>query len=150
MEDKKHGPRAQHPFHCTTPVQLRFSDIDMLGHLNNNAYLQIYDLGKNDYFAKVRPSYVKWSRPPLMIVNLNCSFLAQTRFHEPVQVLTQVVRMGEKSFTMLQQVVNADTGEVKSECESVMVYFGADGKPARVTDDWRSDIAAYEDRPELA
>lgn len=146
MADKNSRIRAQYPFRCATPVQLRFSDIDMLGHLNNNAYLQIYDLGKNDYFAKVRPSYVKWSRPPLMIVNLSCSFLAQTRFHEPVEVLTQVAHMGEKSFTMMQQVVNAETREVKSECESVMVYFDDEGTPTRVSDDWRRDIADYEQR----
>ena len=146
MTDKKSRTRAQYPFRCSTPVQLRFSDIDMLGHLNNNAYLQIYDLGKNDYFAKVRPGYVKWSRPPLMIVNLNCSFLSQTRFHEPVEVLTQVERMGDKSFVMMQQVVNAETGEVKSECESVMVYFDDEGHPAHVADDWRHDIAIYEQR----
>ena len=85
-----------------------------------------------------------------MIVNLNCSFLSQTRFNETVEVLTQIVHMGDKSFTMMQQVVNVETGEVKSECESVLVYFDWDtGCPARIPDEWRRDVAMAEHRPDL-
>lgn len=30
-------------------VQLRFNDIDILGHLNNTVYFSLYDLGKARY-----------------------------------------------------------------------------------------------------
>ena len=148
MEENKNGTRARFPFHCSTPIQLRFIDIDMLGHLNNNSYFQIYDLGRYDYLVKLRGGGEKEvPQPQAMIVNLNCSFIAQTRFNERIEVFTQIERLGNKSFTMVQQVVNVVTGEVKSECESVLVYFDWEtGKPARIPDSWRADVAAFEQR----
>ena len=46
MEDKK---RFKH----TMPVQIRFSDVDQFGHVNNSVYFSLYDLAKTDYLKKV-------------------------------------------------------------------------------------------------
>jgi acyl-CoA thioesterase FadM len=35
--------------HCT-PLQLRFNDVDVLGHVNNEMYFAYMDLGKMRYF----------------------------------------------------------------------------------------------------
>lgn len=140
-----HELKIERPFHCHTAIQMRFNDIDMLGHLNNTSYLEMFDLGKNDYFTKVKHGYIEWSKPSLMIVHLDLDFLAQTRFSEHVEVLTQVTRLGDKSVHLVQQLVNVDTGEVKCQCQSVMCNFDpAIGIPATITDEWRHDIAAYE------
>ena len=140
-----HELKIERPFHCHTVIQMRFNDIDMLGHLNNTSYLEMFDLGKNDYFTKVKHGYIEWSKPSLMIVHLDLDFLAQTRFSEHVEVLTQVTRLGDKSVHLVQQLVNVDTGEVKCQCQSVMCNFdSATGIPATITDEWRHDIAAYE------
>ena len=140
-----HELKIERPFHCHMAIQMRFNDIDMLGHLNNTSYLEMFDLGKNDYFTKVKHGYIEWSKPSLMIVHLDLDFLAQTRFSEHVEVLTQVTRLGDKSVHLVQQLVNVDTGEVKCQCQSVMCNFDpATGIPATITDEWRHDIAAYE------
>ena len=140
-----HELKIERPFHCHTAIQMRFNDIDMLGHLNNTSYPDMFDLGKNDYFTKVKHGYIEWSKPSLMIVHLDLDFLAQTRFSEHVEVLTQVTRLGDKSVHLVQQLVNVDTGEVKCQCQSVMCNFDpATGIPATITDEWRHDIAAYE------
>ena len=41
-------------FKHTLPVQLRFNDIDALGHVNNSIYFTFYDLGKARYFEEVK------------------------------------------------------------------------------------------------
>ena len=149
MEEKDRGTRAQYPFYWSTPIQLRFIDIDMLGHLNNNSYFQIYDLGRYDYLVKLLGGEGKEApQPQAMIVNLNCSFIAQTHFNERIEVFTQIESLGNKSFVMVQQVVDVDTGELKSECESVLVYFDHEtGLPARIPDDWRAKVSVFEQRP---
>ena len=35
-----HAIEAQYPFKCSTPLQLRFNDVDALGHVNNSVYFQ--------------------------------------------------------------------------------------------------------------
>ena len=39
-------------FH-NTPIQIRFNDIDQLGHATNSVYQQYFDLGKMAYFDHV-------------------------------------------------------------------------------------------------
>ena len=53
---------VERPFRCHTAIQMRFNDIDMLGHLNNTSYFEMFDLGKNDYFVKVKHDSTNTSR----------------------------------------------------------------------------------------
>lgn len=152
MSDNNKKPRngsvqAQFPFHCSTPVQLRFSDIDMLGHVNNSRYFELFDLAKNDYFTRVAGGQLEWKRPPVMIVNINCDYLSQTTLQEPVEVLTQVDHIGDKSFVLIQQLVNSETREVKCSCAVTMVNFDPVARvPATVSPEWRKAMAAFEER----
>ena len=36
-------------FRHTMPVQIRFSDVDQFGHMNNSVYFSLYDLAKTTY-----------------------------------------------------------------------------------------------------
>lgn len=152
MSDNNKKPRngivqAQFPFRCSTPVQLRFSDIDMLGHVNNSRYFELFDLAKNDYFTRVAGGHLEWERLPVMIVNINCDYLSQTTLQEPVEVLTQVDHIGDKSFVLIQQLVNSDTREVKCSCAVTMVNFDPVARvPATVSQEWREAMAAFEGR----
>lgn len=40
-------------------MQIRFNDVDVLGHMNNTVYFTLYDTAKADYFAAVRGE--KWT-----------------------------------------------------------------------------------------
>ena len=35
------------------PIQIRFNDVDRLGHVNNNSYFSYYDLGKEEYLNNI-------------------------------------------------------------------------------------------------
>lgn len=132
-------------FHCATPVQLRFNDVDALGHVNNSIYFQLFDLGKTHYFELAHGKAIDWNEVNVMAVNVNCDFLEQTRHGEPLQVLTRVASIGNKSFVMEQVLVNTATGHYKSVCRTVMVHIDlATGAPSRVSDDWRDAITAME------
>ncbi|MBP5560776.1 MAG: acyl-CoA thioesterase [Muribaculaceae bacterium] len=143
----KQAPQAQHPFRCTTPVQLRFSDLDTLGHVNNAVYFSLFDLAKSDYFNKVKGAMQDWTRVNVVLANIHCDFLSQVLFDERVVVKTQTLTLGDKSFTLLLQLENEDTGEVKCVCTQIMVYLDPDTlRPARVSDEWRRDLSRFECR----
>ena len=59
---------AQYPFYCSMKVQLRFNDIDMVGHINNSVYFELFDLAKSDYFSRVRHKELEWTSIPVMVV----------------------------------------------------------------------------------
>lgn len=136
------------PFHCELPVQLRFSDLDTLGHVNNSVYLNLFDLGKSIYFEQAAGERQVWNNVNVVIANINCNFLHETLFHEPLVVKTQIDHVGNKSFTVLQVLQNTATGEVKCVCSQVMVYLDpTTRRPAPLPQHWRDCFAAFEGRP---
>lgn len=150
MSDNKKRQGAveiTHPFKCSTPMQLRLNDIDMMRHLNNTRYFELLDHAKTDYFTRIMPELKDYKRPPMIIANVNIDFLCQTLFHEPVAVVTQVDAIGEKSILMKQQIINSDTGEAKCSCATTMVFIDLHTmRPAPVPDDWRTAIGRFEER----
>ena len=141
-----HGIEVQYPFKCTTPIQLRFNDVDALGHVNNSVYFQFFDLGKTQYFKELNvQTDIDWRRPTVIIANVNCSFLAPTLFNEPVELLTQCSHLGNQSLTILQHLVNSDTREVKCTCATVMVNLDPQtNQPSPIPQIWRDAIIAHE------
>lgn len=134
-------------FHHSMPVQIRFTDIDMLGHLNNSIYLQFMDLAKVDYFTRVNERGIDWNNLDLVIANINSNFLAQTKFGEQLLVLTQTYSIGHKSLQLHQRILSADTGELKCVATTVMVSVDLDtGITKPVSEQWIADLSAYEGR----
>lgn len=139
------GITVERPFKHSTPVQMRFNDIDMLGHLNNSVYFSLFDLGKVEYFNAVKGNKKHWAKIDIVIANVNCDFIAPVYFTEPIAVKTQVASIHDKSFKMLQAIVNEKTGELKCLCSSVMVGFDvARGVSAPLSQEWKDAISRFE------
>lgn len=138
-------PREQFKHSCT--LQLRFGDIDSMGHVNNNVYLQLCDVAKCNYFATLYGGTFDPAALSIVVVNINCDFLAVTTLDEPVAARTAVVAIGDKSITLCQQVFNSATGEVKCQCTSVMASFDpVNGTSAPLQEHIRRAICDYEQR----
>ena len=148
MEEKNLEKVESKPaFRHSIPVRVRFNDIDVLGHVNNSVFFTYYDLGKSAYFTTIRKGQMNWTRPDVVIANVNCNFYAPMRFGEPVSVVTRVESIREKSFKMHQRIVNTVTKEVKSECATVMVAFDVDTQESKcLPAAWVKAICEYEGR----
>lgn len=134
-------------FHHRSPLQLRFNDCDVLGHVNNTVYFGFYDTGKAKYFEAVKGTPIDWQHVDTVVANINCNFLSPIYFNEEVEVLTTCLGISNKSFRLLQAIRETKTGEIKSVCESVMVCFDLESKTTcRVSDSWREDLQKYEGR----
>ena len=134
-------------FRHTTDVQLRFGDIDLFGHVNNNVYLQLFDIAKYDYFRQVMGPDFDIRTLAMVVVNINCDFLAPAFLDEHLRVLTACASVGVKSLRLLQRVVNSDTGQVKCQATTVMATFDpATMSSAPIDGSARAALAAYERR----
>ena len=97
-------PQASQPYRHVTPIQIRFNDIDVIGHINNNAYLEYMDLGKTSYFNAVKPELVNWKHINVVIVNVNCDFFSPGYIKEPIAVLTTVTSISQRSLKLEQRI----------------------------------------------
>lgn len=94
------------------PLQIRFNDIDMMGHINNAIYLEFFDLGKEHYFTESEIDLYNEDFT-MMIVHVDVDFHSQVHFSDRIGVTTKVLRFGNRSVEFEQHIVS----------------LGADGKP---------------------
>ena len=145
MDEKKLKIDEKPAFRHSIPVQMRFNDVDVLGHVNNSVYFTYYDLGKSAYFTTIRKGELDWMKSDVVVANVNCNFYSPMFFGEPVQVTTRVESISEKSFKLHQRIVNVVTKEIKSECVTVMVAFDVESQSSmKLPSQWVKAICEYE------
>ena len=105
----------------TTPIQIRFNDVDQMGHVNNAVIMEYFDLGKEAFFAErgLPPEEGDFT---VMIVHYDVDFQSQIRFHDRISVTTEIESFGTKSLRVLQCVVRED-GIVCATCRTVMAGY---------------------------
>ena len=132
-------------FKHITPVQIRINDIDVLGHVNNNAYFAYYDLGKENYIRDVLGVDFATGKVLPVIANINATFLEPIFYGDDLQVLTRISHLGTKSFTLEQTGVSKKTGHTLCQCTTVMVCVDMETKQSvPLPDEYRKAITAYE------
>lgn len=104
------------------PIQIRFSDLDALNHVNNSYQAQYYDLGRINYFEKVNGGSFGWNEVLVVIVNTENNFFKPILQGEEIYVDTKLVEFGNKSMTMHQRLVTSN-GEIKGTCRTILAGF---------------------------
>lgn len=105
-----------------TDIQIRFNDVDQMGHVNNAVIMEYLDLGKDEFFSShgVPPTKGDFT---VMVVHYDVDFRAQIHYHDTIHVDTEIEKLGNKSLTMMQRVVNTETNVVCVECRTVMAGY---------------------------
>lgn len=125
-------------FHHVYPVEVRFNDVDILGHVNNTVYFSIYDTGKAWYFKDIVDWEIDWHTVETVIANVDCAYIKPIFFGQNLVVATRCEAIHDRSFKLLQVIADSDTGEIKSACESIMVSFDPmTQKSAPMPERWR-------------
>ncbi len=121
-----------------TGVQIRFADVDMLCHVNNVNLQHYFDLGKGDFFRDILGISSMAGSVGLITAGTSTSYLEQTRYEDDIFVETGVEKVGTKSLTMFQKIVNRTTGAVHAESRSAMVaYDFVRQESIPVPEEWR-------------
>ena len=115
-----------------TPIQVRFSDTDALGHVNNAVFATYAEAARIDFFRTVAGMYSEPGETGgFILARLALDFRSQVLLGQKVEVVTRLARMGSTSLTMQQQVM-AD-GVVAADIEAVAVSFDYERqRPVRI------------------
>jgi len=138
-------PEAQHPFFHSVELQTRFNDFDLLGHLNNSAYLEFMDLAKVRYFEAALGKPLDVKGVAAVIVNINVNFYSPAYFGETLHALTACIRISQHSFILEQRVVNPESGDVKCVATTVMASFDpATATSPELNPEWADALRRFE------
>jgi acyl-CoA thioester hydrolase len=127
------------------PIQVRFSDVDMMGHVSNTIYQNYYDSGKVHYFDQVIPD-MDFINIGVVGASVKIEYLKPIFMKTRILVETRVAVLGQKSFTMEHRLVNEQTNEILSSCEAVLVCYDLKEKKSMlIPEQWRKNILAYDE-----
>lgn len=128
------------------PVQIRFSDLDALNHVNNSFQAQYYDLGRINYFEKVMGQQLNWSEILVVIVNTETNFYMPIVQGDELFVETKAVKFGNKSMTTHQRLITAK-GEVKGTCKTILSGFNRNTNTSvPIPEDFKRRFLDYENQ----
>ena len=126
------------------PVQLRFNDIDMFGHLNNTVYLQFLDQGKYDYFRSFMHGTFGSEPTAPVVANINVDFHQPSFIDDKLTVLTAITQIAESSMQMEQLIID-DKDNIKCSARTIMVNIDMHtGKSTPVYESWRAKLSEFE------
>lgn len=97
-----------------TQIQVRFSDTDMLGHVNNLSYAAYAEVGRAHFFTSLGED-----APWFLLARIEIDFRREGQLGDELYVRSYVESLGETSMTLGQDIVRED--EVIASTRSVLV-----------------------------
>jgi acyl-CoA thioester hydrolase len=125
------------------PIQLRWSDPDSYGHVNHARALSLLEDARLAMGIDA-PGVIPGRQPDMILARLEVDYLRQLyyRVGERLCVRSWVTRVGTKSFTMRQELVQDD--EVAIRLDAVIVLFDMTTDASRpITDEERAYWNSY-------
>jgi len=145
IDEPKIDSLDEHQFIHTAEVQVRFNDVDMMGHVNNAVYQNYFDYGKVKYFNSVLGEDVDWQENGLVLAKITIEYFLPVLLSDSLFIRSKIIRIGNKSLDMIQQIVDSKTDEIKSSGTSVMVgYSFVNKETIFIPINWRKAIVEYE------
>ena len=134
-------------FHFYHPIEVRYGDLDPQGHVNNAKHLTYFEQARVQYmielglFTKDR-SFVELG---VIVADVHITYLEPVYFGQNVKVGVHASKMGTKSMTWEQNIVDADTGKELARGEVVIVtYDYKEEKTIPIPQKWRDKFIEFE------
>ncbi len=132
-------------FHHRVDIQIRFNDIDMLGHVNNTKLQEYFDLGRMNYLQRIFGPEMFVDGDAIVIASMKSDFLSPVLLSNKLEVVTTIFHLGNKSLKMMQHLRDVEANVVKTTCESVMVAISkSSGQSVLIPDAWKRTIRDFE------
>lgn len=122
-------------FPCVVPVEVRFRDLDAMGHVNNAVYLTYFEQARLAFWLALHPGsapgeVVEPATIGFVLARVECDFASPVRLGETLLVGCRAGDFGTSSFAFDYRIVAAPAS-VDAEVRLV-----ASGRTVQVTWDW--------------
>jgi len=137
-------------FRFFTPIQVRFSDTDMLGHINNVSYFSYFEHGRLAYMDELKLAD-DWFRSNNqseytgVVAHLECQYLKQIHFGDEIRLGVRTSRIGNSSIDMEYAIILPEKQTIASIGRSTMVQIHMKtGKSSPLSESFKSKIRQFE------
>jgi len=129
------------------PIEVRYGDLDPQGHVNNAKHLTYFEQARIAYFIKLGLFTKDQSFMDIGVIlaDIHITYLEPVYYGQNIKVGVHISKLGNKSMTWEQNIVDADTEKVLAKGEVIMVTYDYHAeKTISIPQDWREKISAFE------
>lgn len=134
-------------FNFSHPIQMRWNDLDALGHVNNALYVTYFEIGRGHFMLTACPEW-NWQKDMFLIANVHVDFQKEmllTAQDPCVNIRTS--KLGGKSF-VLEYAITSRKGEqtiVHATGSTTQIMFDMKTRSTIEIPDWvRESLSGFD------
>ena len=134
-------------FHFYHAIEVRYGDLDPQGHVNNAKHLTYFEQARIAYWIKLGLFTKDQSFMELGVIlaDVHLTYLEPIYYGQNIKVGVHISKLGDKSMTWKQNIVDADTGKELAKGEVIMVTYNYHAeKTIPIPQEWRERISKFE------
>ena len=102
-------------------IQIRFADIDSMGHVNNAVYLSYFEFTRVYYFKALLGENWDWETKGIILAHTELSFIKPIELNDKAFIEITIGNIGNKSF-IFHYAIRVD-GQLTTKGSSTLVAF---------------------------
>jgi len=129
------------------PIEVRYGDLDPQGHVNNAKHLTYFEQARIAYWIKLGlfTKDQSFMEIGVILADVHLTYLEPIYYGQNIQVGVHISKLGNKSMTWEQNIVDADTGKELARGEVVVVaYDYRKEQTMSIPQEWREKIKQFE------
>jgi acyl-CoA thioester hydrolase len=125
-------------------LEVRFRDLDALGHVNNAVYLTYFEVARMHYWKEV------FSENPylnilFLVVRSECDYRSQAQLGDILRVAVRIPEIRNSSFVLDYLVTEIVTGRLVAEGRTVQAFYDHTTKKSKpIPEEIRKRIEEFE------
>lgn len=124
-----------------TTVEIRFADIDAMGHVNNAVYFSYFEQARMAYFKERVARIWDWNEDGIIVARNEIDYVFPVLLNDRMVIRLWVNHVGNKSFSVCYRVVVGE--RLCATGKSVLVCFNHKNKATQVLPEaWKSVFLA--------
>jgi acyl-CoA thioester hydrolase len=136
---------ADIPFRFRTTVDIRFRDVDALGHVNNAVYFTYFEIARSAYFAAVQGRRLSVDDFRIVVAEASCRYRSPAFYGERLIVDVATTSLRSRSFELRYRITG--DGRLVAEGRTVLVaYDHRARRTTTLTPAFRRQIEHFEGR----
>lgn len=133
----------------TSKIDIRFRDLDALGHVNNAVYLTYVEQARIDYFKAVLHMKYDWTKWGLLLARTEINYLQPALLHHILTCQITCVSLGNKSMEFQFEIFANYNQKITPICngKNILVCYDHIAHTSMpIPNEWKTAIEDYQSK----
>jgi acyl-CoA thioester hydrolase len=141
------GARQAEGYTLRVPIEVRFRDVDMMGHVNNAVYFTYFEVARTHYWKALGRRHFGRAMD-FVLARAECDFRSPVTLEDDLSCAIRVASFGRRSFVFEYLLRDEKTGRLVAEGRSVQAMYDYERRCVRPLDEKAKEaIRRLEGRP---